>query len=99
MRNHKKYVNQVSTELSVFNENNDYDSIIKLRKKYRKRGYLTTIIISIYSLIIVIPIGLFLRKSLDSSFNIAVAITTVGLILNGFIVSSKSWVKRYNNRC
>lgn len=96
MRNHKKYVNQVSAELSCYNDNNDYDSIIKLRKRYRKRGYLTTIIISIYLLIIIIPVGLFLRKSFDSSFNIAVAITTVGLILNGFVVSSRSWVKRYN---
>lgn len=92
---HRKFTEGVLYELNNYADNNDYDSIIELRKRYRRREYSFFILISAYILAITIPIGVFIRELIDSDFNIAIAITTAGLIIMGYIANSRKTTDRF----
>lgn len=95
IKRYRTYVQNASIKLNEFSDNSDYESIMKLRKEYRKKCYYITILISIYLLIIIIPLAIIFRKAIDSKFSISVAISTGFLILNGYVLSSKKNLKRF----
>lgn len=92
---YKTYVLKISKQLEKYNLTKDCESIIKLRKKYRRREYITSILISIVILIILIPIAVYLRSIFDDKFYIGIAISSVSLVFVGFTNGAKAWMKRY----